>query len=452
MDKRKFYTWLLVLTCVFVACKDDNSNNFNASTTHLTSFILTNDSFPALKSHPFTIIEGTDTGRIFLQDSLPFGTRINAVKPSITCIPTASQIVFTYYASLPATSHDTIFREGDTLNWSDPLMFPILVTITSWDRTYTKTYIIEDIPIKKVDPDLFVWTKIVDEIYPVDYSEQQVLVHQDRLLLFKSDGLGVAGFQSQDGLQWQTMAISGLPNNTQVRNIIGTSDSLFYFDKGVMYRSSDGQTWQGQTLQGIYTLLSPLFYWFDTLLYVGEDTLTNSLALLAFCNDSIKPMGISLADDFPISNFASTIYENVSGRQRALVVGGMDRNGSSLAASWLFEHSIYHGLRMQKIDNASIQPTLLDASLVWYNSTLYMFGGLEDEMALRKNIYYSNNEGISWQVVDTLKNKLPEACENRRKQSVLLWHDNIYLIGGQTNRECFSDVYIGWLNKKKYNW
>ena len=80
-----------------------------------------------------------------------------------------------------------------------------------------------------------------------------------------------------------------------------------------------------------------------------------------------------------------------------------------------------------------------------------MFGGIDNDLTYRSDILYSDDEGMHWYAPDTLHNRLPDTYVSRHKQSVVTDNQsNIYIIGGQSNNETFSDVYRGYLNQLKW--
>jgi hypothetical protein len=81
-----------------------------------------------------------------------------------------------------------------------------------------------------------------------------------------------------------------------------------------------------------------------------------------------------------------------------------------------------------------------------------MFGGINHDLSWRSNILYSIDEGMNWFLPDTAKNQLPSTYDpNRYNQTVLVDDSlNIFIIGGQSNTQSFSDVYRGFLNSAKW--
>jgi hypothetical protein len=119
---------------------------------------------------------------------------------------------------------------------------------------------------------------------------------------------------------------------------------------------------------------------------------------------------------------------------------------------WSLEY-VAEGYRLK---NFSIsQPTfesLTGISIIQYDNHLMMFGGINNDLTWRSDILYSDDEGMNWYVPDTANNQLPSTyTAERYNQSVLVdTLDNIYIIGGQSNTQSFSDVYRGFLNSAKW--
>ena len=80
-----------------------------------------------------------------------------------------------------------------------------------------------------------------------------------------------------------------------------------------------------------------------------------------------------------------------------------------------------------------------------------MFGGTDNDLAMRSDILYSDDEGMNWYLPDTASNQMPISYISRSNQSVLVDDmSNIYVIGGESNTQTFGDVYRGFLNSSKW--
>jgi hypothetical protein len=79
-----------------------------------------------------------------------------------------------------------------------------------------------------------------------------------------------------------------------------------------------------------------------------------------------------------------------------------------------------------------------------------MFGGIDNDLEWNSNILYSKDEGMNWYQPDTANNQLPLTYGSRQNQSVIVEQNSIYLIGGQSASQAYSDVYQGYLNSLQF--
>ena len=128
-------------------------------------------------------------------------------------------------------------------------------------------------------------------------------------------------------------------------------------------------------------------------------------------------------------------------------------NGQSLNTRWNIEYVKYAANRAgeYRLEEFSIdRPTfksLTGISVIDYNDQLLLFGGVDENMTyLGRDIFISENEGLSWIAADTAKNQLPETYSARQKQSAIVRDNYIYVFGGQDGQQTYSDVYRGRLN------
>ena len=142
-------------------------------------------------------------------------------------------------------------------------------------------------------------------------------------------------------------------------------------------------------------------------------------------------------------------FESVTGRERVMLVGGYTVTGEALNTRWNIERSPedeYHWVNFS-IEQPSFG-VLTGVSIIWYNNRFFMFGGANADNEL--NVYpmlESVDEGMHWSVPDSAHNCLPDSYRARTKQSVVVDDDNrIFIGGGQSRTDIFSDVYSGRLN------
>ncbi len=439
--KRFFYIIILPLLLGLTACDNSSSSSSTAksSVAQLSAFAFAkNDSMPGLAKAVFVVEERIDTGLVWNPDSILYGTRLDSVVPRFTFAATPGSA----YLRTPDTL--CVLTGYDTLNFTKQ---PIYLTIRSADGSNTKTYQIAA-SVHQVDPDLYSWEQITDSIYPLDDSEQRVVLLHDQFVMVKSNGFELRAYQSAGGENWIDLGEpTGLPYGTRVRQIISDGDSLFYGQGDTIYTSTDAIQWTAHGTN--YPVATMVMYWNSEVWAL----VNNSCQQLAVWEgDSLRTTNlIAIGDDFPISDFAAVCFTSTSERERAMVIGGFSENGRSLNTRWNIEYSRHipdGGYRMEEFSIDRPQFTgITGASVIWYNDQLLMFGGVDKNMSYYgREILISNDEGLNWTAADSTKNRLPEVYQARQKQNTIVRGNDIYLFGGQDAFHTYSDVYRGHLN------
>jgi len=433
----------LLLVMGVISCSSSSSTVDSSDVAQLSSFYLASqDSFPGFEEATFKISEGTDTGLVYAVDSIRYGTPLELSIPKFVFAATP--------ASATLTIGDTmvVLTGSDTLDLSQK---PIYLNVVSYDLTNTKVYRIE-MDVHQVDPDLFVWTKLTDAVYDKDDSEQNVFVLDDTFYLFTNNGYGNRLFASMDGENWMQLALMGLPSSCHVKAIVDDGQTLYYAQDTILYTSTDAAVWTAHSyIDSSFTIPSMLMYYNDTVWTILEDKATKQLCLGKLIQGKVVNTWMKLDDDFPISGFYAVEFYSSSWRRRAMIIGGYTRNGRCLNSRWNVEYSPTDQTHPYRFINYSIeQPsfsTLTGVSVIWYNNQLMMFGGVDKDMVYRGNeILVSYDEGFNWEQIDSTKCALPASYTARQKQSVLVYENSIYVIGGQDRQTTYSDVYCGRLN------
>lgn len=445
--------YIVILVLVFlVGCKPQDDTITTSSETRVNTFTFYEDTANiGLTQVSYTLEHLSDTGRIYSQDSLRFGTRLDSVVPLITY--KATPALAKYY--LPDT---VVVSTGlDTLDFSKQ---PIYLYVQSSDLTQERWYRI-DIAVHQKDPDLYVWKRLTDQIFPPQHCDMKAFYMDGYIYLYVNNGFETQVYYSANGSLWlQSDAPVGLPVPCSVRDILQHHDTLYYMDADKLYVCSDNSQWTATDFSTRdYALVNMLVVFDDKPWCVLQDRTTHDLFLGYYHQGDIRPMrtiyglrdGV-LPADFPVSDFAALPFHSSSERPRAMIVGGRSMDGTPVNTRWNLEYESSAGYRM--VDFTIKQPSfhsLTGMSIVQYNNRLMMFGGIDNDMDFRSNILYSDDEGMNWYAPDTAQNSLPATYQTRQKQTVVVDDDdNIYIIGGQTRTSTFSDVYCGYLNSLKW--
>lgn len=439
--RKYLYIIIGIFTLTLIGCSGSGTSTTPSSVARLSAFSMSNDSFPGLSQAVFTIEERLDTGLIWNRDSMLYGTKLNKVRPyfSFAATPNAAALI------LP----DTVMRitGNDTVDFTKS---PIYVSIQSADKKNYKVYEIRS-TVHKVDPDLFYWEELTDRIYPADDSEQKVLLWEEEFVMITSNGFELHAYRSPDGKQWTDLGEpTGLPLGTRVRQIICDGETFYYGIGQNIYTSTDAITWTAHPVSA--KVATMLLYWED-LVWVLTEPEEDVYELAWFVDNSLVMTTMRPEGEFPVSDFGAVSFHSASGRDRAMIIGGFAKNGRSLETRWNLEYTEYldHTNGTFRLEEFSVgrpsSMSLTGISVIWYNGQLMLFGGVDDKMTyLGRNIYISKNEGMTWTMADTTKNRLPETYQARQKQNAIHRHNYIYLFGGQDSKITYSDVYRGKLN------
>lgn len=443
--KRYIPILIAILAVAVSGCSKSNSTTTTSSVAQLSTFYFAaNDSFPGLAKATFKIEERIDTGLVYNQDSIQFGTPLDSVVPKFTFAATpGSAILKTTDTTLVITGKDTV----------DFTKQPIYLTVTSSNGKTVKVYEIRA-TVHQIDPDLFKWEQLTEEIYSADNSEQQVLQVGDEFVFIKDNGFRVSYLTSKDGAAWsQEKTPTGLPDDCYVRGIITDGETLYYADSTGLYTSTDIANWTKQDCSGkAYKPVTMLLAWNNTVWVLANKN--GQYELMNLQDGELTETGLVVDNDFPVSDFAAVAFESASLRERAMIMGGYTADGKAVNSRWNIEYSeilkddTNNGYRIVNfaIDRPAFK-SITGASVVWYDDKLYLFGGIDADMQYNgRDILVSEDEGISWVAADTTKNQLPDAYTARQKQSVIVRDNNIYVFGGESQTETFSDVYRGRLN------
>lgn len=437
---------LFIFATLLVSCKPETTQT--SSENRVNTFTFYEDTLnPGLTEAIYKIEHNSDTGLIYSKDSLRFGTCLDSVIPYVTYKAQPGSAIF----YLP---NDTIISTGsDTMNFSQK---PIYLQVIASDMENVRWYRI-DINVHTVNPNLYVWSKLTDNIFPAQHCETKAFCINHEFIVYVNNGLSTQVYTSKDATNWsQANTPTGLPTPCQVRNIIQHDDTLYYIDKNCLYSSSDILHWTATDYStASFKPINMLMSYNQNAWCVLQDNATQHLILATVQGNTIAPCtninGLTdghLPANFPISDFAAVAFEGSSERPRAMLVGGRSIDGAAINTRWNLEY-VENEQEYRFKDFTISQPTfhtLTGASIIHYDGQLIMFGGIDNDLEWNSDMLYSYDEGMNWYQPDTTNNRLPSDYKSRQHQSVIVDNNNIYIIGGQSQSNSYSDVYKGYLN------
>lgn len=440
--KHTFFTILCIFSLFLLSCNNNSSNTVTlTSDTEVTSFyFVSQDSFPSIGNAKFTISHYStqDTGLITNADSMTYLTPVTQLTPRVLFKSTPSSAAI-------ITADTTIILSGkDSIDFTNP----VLLRVKSSDLTATKYYRIV-VNVHQVDPDLFGWQQQTAAVIQNGTASTKGLVLGDKFLLFANDGFKTTVYQSTDSKSWDNGTTpTVLPANCDVREILAADNTgkLYYCQDGIVYSSSDGLTWQAQDLSGetfIPRVMLMLFN--DSVWLVAEHATEHTFHLGVEDGGSWRAIDEPLPANWPLSDFAVVSFNSSSERPRAMIVGGYDTEGNGLNSRWNIEYSAAAGYRYTNFAiERPLCSAILGATVVYYGKQFYLFGGVDaDAQYLSETAFYSDDEGLNWFPIDTVHNRLMDVYTQRTQTSATVYDNCIYLFGGQSRTETYSDVLRG---------
>jgi hypothetical protein len=441
----KFYFLKFIcLFCVAVAlsgCLNTNDTTVTSSTNpRMTSLTLAgNDS---ITKAVFSI--NADSVTIENVDSLPFGTPVNKAIPTFT-------FVSTYGALLYINGSTT----GKALTGKDTIDFTLPVKIKNYaaDNSTTKEYTIK-VNVHKVEPKLYVWSLLNGSVGAANPTSQKAIYFNNKLLYFANEGGVTNLYTSINGVSWAHANLSGLPANATMVNTVQFNSKLFYSQDGVkIYSSTDGASWSVADVSAAdYTFKTMLFALNGSVWAITQSKVDSKYRFASSVDGSIWLIQNELPVGFPLTDFAAVSFTSrVGGKPKAIVIGGKDVNGVILNTNWNTENGTYWvNFNENASHSKSLDTLALGASLISYDSKLFVFGTKKDNVAVPQ-YKVSLDEGLTWKAPDTLYNRLPKTYTQRNYSSVVVDNSNrIYIVGGKANAAILTDVWTGKLNSLSF--
>ena len=405
---------ILTFSLAFQSCNSDSeSYNYNVipSSVGVNSFQLQANAkvLTGLDSVFFSI--DLDRALIFNADSLPKGTRIDALIPIMTFPSSVTKAKIIMQGGSK--------REGEveyTQNSTDSIDFSgkVYLEVVAYEGN-SRLYEIK-VNVHTTEPDSLWWGNTALSTLPSRLNnpvEQRTLntsTEAVKALIQESDGTFT--FSSCDNSfsnVWDKRTVT-FPFKPQVRSLT-YSDSVFYIldEKGNLYSSADGISgWEAtgnswESIAGVYD---------NTLIGISRQG-----SSLNFESYPAGKMTGAVPTGFPVKGASQMLTLNSKWWQRpyAVLYGGEDSSGNLLNSVWS-----YDGSRWAQISNGGL-PALTGAALIPYfafqksssswnfdeYSVLMMLGGKDDKGNLNRDMYVSYDNGVFWSKASELM-QLPE--------------------------------------------
>lgn len=406
---------IMLLAATVVSCNkkdepetttDSDYSSYSYTSTLVSTFSLQANTkiLSGLDSVTFAIDQ--ERGLIYNADSLPYGTRVNALCVNVTTASTVRSKEF-IVKNGTVQQDTTITYTSSNSNDSIDFTGDVTLRVVSYDNQHTRDYKVK-VNVHQQEPDTIVWDASRRRDLPNVLSSLQasktVMRNGEFLCLVNDNGNFVLSTASDPmSGSWSKIVIS-FPFVPNVSSFAATTDALYILDEtGELYSSSDdGTNWNHcgvawNTLIGAYG---------DRVLGVKNDG-------ISWVHDEYPQRAgfvpTPIADNFPIGGMSQLVTANNdwTANQQAMCVGGVLSTGALTNAVWGYDGEQW-GLLSN--DDAGL-PALSDASFFSYytfsqssTSTLpvvrvtwMVIGGKLASGGLNTTTYISRNQGINWE-------------------------------------------------------
>lgn len=450
----KFTVFLVGVIFLNSCLENDYVTNTSNNPCFVSLSFLKNDSVPNLENAVFTLVfdETIHDSIIVNLDSLPYQTRIDSV-----------YAVFSFKSS---SACYLIFDNDSLVTYSsgNPIDFTKVSQIKNIasDGVTQRTYYIK-VNIHQVEPELYVWKKIANEIYSFPANDQKAIYFKDKIYFFVNAGSENYLYTSNNGTTWTECIINGLPSLTKFQDIKVFNDILFITQNNSnLYFSTDGMSWS--IYQYADFKFSSLLFVMNNQLWAIVQTVNDGKYRFASTNNgSHWQLNNEIPANFPISNFTAISFYSRAKTPKALVINGTSVDNQPLKTRWSTENGSYWV--DFSIEDKSLDSLDQGAPVISYDDKLFILGRNKEKT--EKNYFrQSIDEGYSWQIPDSTYNYLPEDFQARHYSSFFVFNprpyyktdakeqieasNHIYIIGGKNSFGWFSDVWTGKVNKKNF--
>ena len=375
-------------------------------------YIKKNDSVMAKMDSVFFSID-LNSGVIFNADSLPKGTNVTRLIPSITFANTMTKADITFLKdNLQDTTVNYLKNPEDSIDFTHP----VLLEVTAADGTSEFKYQIK-VNVHQQDPDTLVWDKLSISELPARYTHPvaQKTTFSDPVtysLIEEYNGeITLATSQNLNKGEWQKERIS-LGFQPKIESFTVTPDNFWLLDdQGNLYNSKDGIEWNVEAESWI-TIIGAFG---NSILGIRE---VNQNYLYTQYPSTEVNIEQSVDKDFPLAGFSSlgVVKNEWADTDFALLMGGTTSEGELSSDVWAFDGenwAIINQNYLPKLNN----PLL--ARYVVYRDTPYLFtkraldvwllfGGSDSDNKINREVYLSYDNGVHWSLAPEML-QLPES-------------------------------------------
>ena len=383
-------------------------------------------------NYPFVINQ--NEGIIYNPDSLPVGTDVSKV---------VVDIVADTYGIYIVAENDSLWEEGDSLDFRTPVQFKVASEMGTFGRTYTA-----QINVHQQDPELLSWQKVENNLTTA-IQEQKAIFLNGSIYIFAEQESQVALTKSTDGKSWSALETINIPVKADYSSVIAWNNQLYIVAAQNLYSTIDGINWtKVETEQTISQLLACTSNKHTSKL-IGVDSESYYIESEDGKNWARYD---KLPSDFPKAGFQFVNYplDTNDKISRTILMGNNEEITDTTTTFWMQIDSDHDWTPLSMDVESNACPNLENAALIHYNNCLYTFGGKgqkNGKLDAFSTFFKSVDNGITWEAV-TKNMFFPEEFKNLYEQAkgnysyIIDKEQFLWIIWSQT-----GEVWRGRINK-----
>ncbi|MDR0796985.1 MAG: DUF6242 domain-containing protein [Tannerella sp.] len=447
MKKNNLQLWMLgCWVLILSSCLGNNEDfdKWHLSNCLIKSFYLQSDSVQGLESVKFTIDQVN--GLIYNKDSMPYGTEIHWKVLCIIGFEVSPSAIEVFQA---ITGDSASWNAKDSLDFRDYVRFDVF----SQDGKNMKRYFAQ-LNIHQQKPDLLEWTWFSGRLLGKAVQEQKVIERNHYYWMFVKTPGGYELYNTPvtDTRTWIPVRLTGLGGKSFMISQMTEFEGNYYMpaSDGALYYSANCQDWsildQAPVVKTLLGVINGSLIVKTTPVMASIIQENNSYYFATMNADHIWEKGIAVPDAFPLAGFGNTGYETAF-YWHLLVVAGKDRNGRLSNAVW----ETMTGLNWVCSTDGRLThfEEREGVMLTHYDDKMYLIGGINTSNTAAKDIYYSQDRGLTWALADSML-YLPDTFRPRGFASVIVDKDNfLHLFGGKENNSAniLDELWSGRINR-----
>ena len=397
---------MFIAACAITSCLDADMAEYEySSSASITAFSITdsivtkheialNPDIDLIDTVITTSILGSDypfiinqnEGLIYNADSLPFGTDVSKVVVSITADT---------YGIYVVAENDSLWEEGDSLDFRTPIQFKVMSEMGTYGRIYTAK-----INVHQQEPELLTWQKMENN-FSKNIQKQKAIYLNNCFYVFAEQESQVAMTKSTDGQTWSTLEDINIPAKADYSSVMVWGNQLYILATQNLYSSNDGISWEKvETEQAINQLFANIHNENSQKL-IGVDPEGYYIE----SEDGINwTRHEKLPADFPKSGHQFVNYTlNTNNKiSRTILLGNNEEVSDTTTTVWMQIDSDHDWTALTMDVETNACPNLENAALIHYNGSLYTFGGegqKDGTIEAFSTFFKSIDNGITWEAV-----------------------------------------------------